>query len=98
MIAQDLDAKAVHMAYVQFSLLHIPAIVVRGNTLELEELEHWYTPAHIMGGWGTRLRSANSAVADRVIECVAAPVAEAAPVFKPAAVGGQFSLFELEAA
>jgi hypothetical protein len=55
-VAQDLDHKAVHMAYVQLSLLHIPAIVIQGNTLSLEEREHWYTPAHIMGAWGLKLR------------------------------------------
>lgn len=57
-VAQDLDPKAVHMAYVQFSLLHIPAVVILGNTLALEEREHWYTPAHILGGWGLKLRAA----------------------------------------
>jgi hypothetical protein len=54
--AQDLDLKAVHMAYVQMSLLHIPAIVIHGNTLTLEERSHWCTPAHIMGGWAWKLR------------------------------------------
>lgn len=52
----DVDAKCVHMAYVQLSLLHVPAIVVLGNTLALEEREHWRTPAHCMGGWEWRLR------------------------------------------
>lgn len=56
-VAQDLDFKAVCMAYVQFSLLHIPAIVVHGNSLTLEERSYWYTPAHIMGGWGMKLRA-----------------------------------------
>jgi hypothetical protein len=54
--AQDLDLKAVQMAYLQFSLLHIPAIVIHGNTLALEERSHWNTPAHIMGGWEWKLR------------------------------------------
>lgn len=57
-VAQDLDIKAVHMAYVQLSLLHIPALVIHGNTLTLEERSRWYTPAHILGGWGWRLRAA----------------------------------------
>lgn len=58
--AQDLDIKAVHMAYVQLSLLHIPAVVIHGNTLAVEERSHWYTPAHIMGGWTYKLRRGES--------------------------------------
>lgn len=54
--AADVDLKCVHMAYLQFSLLHIPAIVVHGNSLSLEEYGRWYTPAHIMGGWTWKLR------------------------------------------
>lgn len=53
--AVDVDIKCVHMAYVQFSLLHIPAVIVHGNSLTLEEHSHWYTPAHIMGLWGMKL-------------------------------------------
>ena len=60
-VAQDLDLKAVHMAYLQFSLLQIPAVVIHGNTLALEERSHWYTPAHILGGWSMRLRSRDRA-------------------------------------
>ena len=51
----DIDAKCCHMAYIQLSLLHIPAIIIHGNTLSLEEYGRWYTPAHIMGGWDHRL-------------------------------------------
>lgn len=54
--AQDIDARAVHMSYLQLSLLHIPAVVVLGNTLLAEEREHWYTPAHILGLWSTKLK------------------------------------------
>lgn len=60
-VAQDLDLKAVHMAYLQFSLLQIPAVVIHGNTLALEERSHWFTPAHILGGWSMRLRSRDHA-------------------------------------
>jgi hypothetical protein len=55
-VAQDLDLKAVHMAYVQLSLLAIPAVVIHGNTLAQEERSRWYTPAHILNGWTMRLR------------------------------------------
>ncbi len=56
--AVDVDTKAAHMAYIQFSLLHIPAVVVVGNSITLEEREHWYTPAHILGGWTRKLSQA----------------------------------------
>lgn len=52
----DVDIKSVHMAYIQLSLLGIPAILVHGNALTLEEYSHWYTPMHIMGGWTQRLQ------------------------------------------
>ena len=55
--AVDVDPRCVHMAYTQFSLLHIPAVVIQGNTLTMEEKEHWYTPAHVIGGWTYRLKA-----------------------------------------
>jgi N-6 DNA Methylase len=54
--AIDVDGRAAHMAYTQLSLLHIPAAVYVGNTLSMEMRDVWYTPAHILGGWGPRLR------------------------------------------
>lgn len=57
-VAQDLDIKAVHMAYVQLSLLHVPAVIIHGNTLSLEERSRWYTPAHVLGGWNQKLAAA----------------------------------------
>jgi hypothetical protein len=44
------------MTYLQLSLLHVPAIVVHGNSLSLEEFGHWYTPAHILDGWNWKLK------------------------------------------
>lgn len=55
--AIDIDQKCVHMAYLQFSLLHIPAIIVHGNSISREEFDVWYTPAHILGGWNWKLKS-----------------------------------------
>jgi hypothetical protein len=57
--AIDVDAKCAHMTYLQLSLLHIPAVIVHGNTLSLEVYGNWYTPAHIMGGWGYKLKASN---------------------------------------
>lgn len=60
--AIDIDQRAVHMAYIQFSLLHIPAHVIVGNSLSNEIREHWFTPSHILGGWGARLASQERSV------------------------------------
>lgn len=55
--AQDIDETAVHMAYIQLSLLHIPAIVLHGNSLWPEKTwGHWVTPAHVIGLWDIKLR------------------------------------------
>lgn len=54
--AIDTDLRCVHMAYVQMSLLGIPAVVWHGNTLSLEMHSSWVTPAHIIHGWDHRLR------------------------------------------
>jgi len=95
--AIDVDPKCVHMAYLQLSLLHIPAIIVHGNTLSLEEYGRWYTPAHIMGGWTWKLR--RQAAIERAFEIIAAPPkveaapAEAAPEPTPEGPRGQLKLF-----
>jgi hypothetical protein len=94
--AIDVDAKCVHMAYLQFSLLHIPAVIVHGNTLSLEEYSHWYTPAHIMGGWNWKLRRRSESEGTHEIH--APPKIEAAPVEAPLeqktdAPRGQLKLF-----
>jgi len=53
--ATDIDARAVHMTYLQLSLLHVPAVIILGNTLTQEVREQWFTPAHVMGMWGAKL-------------------------------------------
>jgi type I restriction-modification system DNA methylase subunit len=58
--AIDLDSTAAMMAYVQLSLMHVPATIVHGNTLSLEKFSQWYTPAHILGGWSSRLSHARA--------------------------------------
>lgn len=47
--AIDVDLRAVHMAYLQFSLFHIPAVVIHGDTIRLETYSEWHTPAYIWG-------------------------------------------------
>ncbi len=53
MVAQmeDLDPRCVHMAYIQMSLYGIPAVIIRGDVLALEEFDRWYTPAYILFDW-----------------------------------------------
>ena len=51
----DIDPRCAHMTYLQLSLLHIPAVVVHGNSLSLEVWSRWHTPAHVLGGWRHRL-------------------------------------------
>jgi N-6 DNA Methylase len=95
--AVDVDAKCVHMTYLQLSLLHIPAVVVHGNSLSLEEYGRWYTPAHIMNGWNYRLkRNAPAAEAqaeplkpDGVPDRPAEPEKKSTPPGKPS----QLTLF-----
>ena len=53
--AVDIDPRAIHMAYIQLSLLHIPAQLMVGNALSGEMQDNWFTPAHILGGWTARL-------------------------------------------
>lgn len=103
--AQDVDSRAVHMAYLQLSLLHIPAVVILGNTLMLEERERWYTPAHILGLWGPKL--SRSYALGSALDTASAPAPAPAPapiiierhptpplpVGRAAVLGAQISLF-----
>lgn len=52
--ACDIDLKCVHMAYLQLSLYGIPAIIIHGNSLSMEEWSKWYTPAYMIGMWALR--------------------------------------------
>ena len=50
----DIDLKCVHMAYIQFSLYGIPAIVVHGNSLTVETWSTWYTPLYVLNNMITK--------------------------------------------
>lgn len=97
--AVDVDPRAVHMAYVQLSLLGIPAVVILGNTLTLEEREHFYTPAHFLGFWANRLRrgySLGTPAAQEADSAGPAPVTEAVPARADLVLPiGQLDLFTL---
>lgn len=49
--AIDVDLKCVWMTYLQLSLYGIPAVVIHGNSLTLEEWSQWVTPIYIFDGW-----------------------------------------------
>jgi len=85
--AIDVDSRAVHMAYVQFTLLHIPAVLVVGNTLSLELRERWNTPAHLLGFWDSKLARGYALGSSED-----APPA-LAPLPSPAATTAQLDLF-----
>lgn len=58
-VATDIDIKAVHMCYLQLSLLGIPAVVYHGDSLSLKMFSEWCTPAYILDGWFWRLKTQN---------------------------------------
>lgn len=49
--ATDIDLKCVYMCYLQLSLYGIPAVVIHGNSLLLQEWSRWYTPVYMLDGW-----------------------------------------------
>lgn len=100
-IAQDLDETAVHMTYLQMSLLHIPGTVIHGNSLATNEsnFQYWVTPAHIVGGWDFRLNQRNQRedTGESKIERINKPIAiqEQRVANRRAADLEQMSLFEM---
>ncbi len=82
--AIDVDPRAVHMAYIQFSLMHIPAEIIVGDTLRMEFRESWFTPAHVMGLWSGRLAADQAAARIAVPERIAIPPPPSLPVRRPA--------------
>jgi hypothetical protein len=53
--AIDVDLLAVYMAYIHCTLLHIPAIILHGETLRATTYSVWRTFAHVMGFWDGKL-------------------------------------------
>ena len=53
-IANDISSLCVHMTYLQLSLYGVPAVVIHGNTLTLEQWSCWHTPFYIIHGWGAK--------------------------------------------
>lgn len=94
----DIDAHVLRIAYVQLCLLGVPAVLVHGNTLTLQEWDHYFAFAHVVHGWDQRLREKPSGVVEAIararelLDAVEAEQAEAPePADEPAA--GQLDLF-----
>ena len=43
-VCTDIDLKCAHMAYIQLSLLGVPAKIIHGNSLTMEQFSVWNTP------------------------------------------------------
>lgn len=81
---QDIDRTAALMCYLQLSLWHIPAVVLVGDTLAMEVREAFYTPAHYLGYWDSRLREREEEyAAAQPSEAVIEESEEPAPVLHP---------------
>lgn len=50
-LAVDNDIRCARMAYIQLSYLAIPAVVVHGDSLAMQEYSRFYTPVYMLGGW-----------------------------------------------
>lgn len=87
--AIDIDSRAIHMAYSQLSLLHIPAHLLVGNSLSGEIREHWYTPAHILGGWNARLTRRHRCSPGDVMQAPPFVAVSSTPRERPAAQPGE---------
>lgn len=99
-VAIDVDRTAAMMAYLQFALWHIPALVCIGNALTPDAAyEVWPTPAHYLGFWPARLRvdDAREAVEEAAAQVVEPPppvdAIEPAPEPAPGPPRSQLTLF-----
>jgi len=57
--ATDIDIRCVHMAYVQLSLYAVPATIIHGNALSLQEWSRWYTPFYFINRWDLKRKTKN---------------------------------------
>lgn len=58
--AIDIDIKAVHMCYLQLSLLGIPAEIIHGDSLAVKYYDYWFTPLYILDGWKFKMDNLQS--------------------------------------
>jgi hypothetical protein len=93
------------MAYIQFSLLHIPATVIVGDSLAMRFRENWHTMAHVMGSWSAKLGTAGESTGSGAMarppaiprRAAAVAASSSAPKLEPSATAiernGQLRLF-----
>ena len=79
------------MAYVHFTLLHIPAIIVHGDTLRAETYSVWRTFAHVMGLWDVKLVRDPRRIPPPALESPQELPRQ--PTAPPPPIGTQLSLF-----
>lgn len=70
----DIDVLAVHMAYIQLSLLYVPAVIFHGNALSNETWGHWVTPAHVLGMWDFKLHREEKAAQKHDVPMIEMPI------------------------
>ena len=78
-LACDNDIRCARMAYIQLSYLGIPAVVVHGDSLAMQEYARFYTPVYMIGGWIWRepLTIANAfCIDDENLKCMMEPMYE----------------------
>lgn len=56
-VGYDLDPRCIHMAYIQLSLMGVPAMLQQRNSLTNETFgDYWFTPVFVLDDWAGRLR------------------------------------------
>lgn len=78
-LACDNDIRCAKMAYIQLSYLGIPAVVVHGDSLAMQEYTRFYTPVYMIGGWIWRepMTLANGfCLDDEKLKCMLEPMYE----------------------
>ena len=49
--AVDIDRTCVQMTYIHLALYGVPAVIIQGNCLTLQENDRWYTPIYVWRKW-----------------------------------------------
>lgn len=68
--ASDVDAYCVQMTYIQLSLYGVPAVVIHGEVIAMEEYERWYTPVYLWDKWVWRAPMSFGTVRNRSDEAL----------------------------
>lgn len=81
--AEDIDTVCVHMAYVQLSLLGVPAIVSHRDTIRMQTWSQWRTPVWVLNSFDFREQRRMKRLEENSLEPVpeTQPEAPAEPVY-----------------